>query len=615
MMSKAVAPLLAALCCVTPLLGQDGQPRRPLPQGPLALSSAGRLYVKFVDDVRLRVDEGGAVRSESESDVRLVTQVMALYSATLIPWIQLPAVDLRGLERRGEALSGVRQPDLAGMYEVDVDVSVRDELAEVLQTLPQVEFVTIQSGAVGLPEDIPPNTPCYLPRQGYLTSDPGMDVHFAWSHRGRGAGVKLSDVEGGWRFSHEDFMGASITPEPGVTIAMNYLSYGSAEDHGTSVLGITSGVRNDFGIHGIASDSVVETFPVWEQRPGQGPCCPYAGQGLPCDFFVRTPTAIANAAAGSQVGDVVLLELQRAQNIDPCPFVSGPFLGDPIEVNPMMFTLIKAATDAGVIVVEPAGNGAQNLDGNGPNNEYPAWRSLGDSGAILVGAGDTTICHNPMSFSSYGSRVDAQAWGDLVFSTGNGDVTPRLGDPDQEYTALFGGTSSASAMVAGACLAIQSHAIQASLPRLGPIAMRSLLSSTGRGQCSGNPIGSFVDLRAAITALGALPPISVVVRPGCSVSPGGTVSFMIQVINNSGPSTFDGWVRLLKPNGNPSNQDPYLGPQTATNFPPGSQVTRTVTIPIPVNAPLSGPYTVEVNVGTYASQAILHSSSFQFWIR
>lgn len=56
------------------------------------------------------------------------------------------------------------------------------------------------------------------------------------------------------------------------------------------------------------------------------------------------------------------------------------------------------------------------LDGSSRN--LVAWRSWGDSGAIMVGAGDDTTAHNKIDFSNFGSRVDVQAWGMNVYSAG-----------------------------------------------------------------------------------------------------------------------------------------------------------------------------------------------------
>ena len=89
----------------------------------------------------------------------------------------------------------------------------------------------------------------------------------------------------------------------------------------------------------------------------------------------------------------------------------------PLEWQPAVRTAIQSATARGRIVVEAAGNGDQDLD----DPIYGNWFAT-DSGAILVGAGnapgcrygtDPTVARGRLSFSNYGSSVDAQGWGNL----------------------------------------------------------------------------------------------------------------------------------------------------------------------------------------------------------
>eukprot|EP01052_Picozoa_sp_SAG31_P017418 SAG31_NODE_1190_length_9465_cov_4.082746_10_plen_119_part_00 len=89
--------------------------------------------------------------------------------------------------------------------------------------------------------------------------------------------------------------------------------------------------------------------------------------------------------------------------------------GGPPESVEGIWLILRVAADANVVVVSAAGNGNQDLDGD----DYAEFRSWGDSGSTLVGAGDSTIEHNKLSFSTHGTRVDVHAWGEgcyfLVF--------------------------------------------------------------------------------------------------------------------------------------------------------------------------------------------------------
>ena len=125
-------------------------------------------------------------------------------------------------------------------------------------------------------------------------------------------------------------------------------------------------------------------------------------------------------------GDVILLEAQ----------VRGPrwtaATGDvgllPVEWVTVSYDAIRTATANGIIVVEATGNGYQNLD----DPIYGGVLSAGgraDSGAIMVGAGHapdadcgTEPARSRMNYSNYGSRIDVQAWGECVTTTGYGGL-------------------------------------------------------------------------------------------------------------------------------------------------------------------------------------------------
>ena len=87
-----------------------------------------------------------------------------------------------------------------------------------------------------------------------------------------------------------------------------------------------------------------------------------------------------------------------------------------------------------------------------------SYMDRGNSGAIIVGAGSSDTLHTKRHDSTYGSRVDLQAWGKDVATTGYGDLAEYGNDENQSYTDSFNGTSSAAACVAGAVVLLQSYA-------------------------------------------------------------------------------------------------------------------------------------------------------------
>jgi hypothetical protein len=197
-----------------------------------------------------------------------------------------------------------------------------------------------------------------------------------------------------------------------------------------------------------------------------------------------------------RAGDILLLETQtKMDGVERLP----------IEVEPACFEAIRLGVGLGIVVVEAAGNGALNLDIYCDNTRgYIFNRSSPDfldSGAILVGAADSTCPHTRHNDSNYGSRIDCYGWGENIMTTGDG----RNGDLTDSYTDNFGGTSGASSMVAGAAIIIQGISRAKTGLRLEPQRIRGLLSDPALGTMSADPgadrIGVMPDLRRIIDSL------------------------------------------------------------------------------------------------------------------
>ena len=138
------------------------------------------------------------------------------------------------------------------------------------------------------------------------------------------------------------------------------------------------------------------------------------------------------------------------------------------------------------------------------SDTFASYRARGDSGAIIVGAGSADLGHNKLGFSTFGSRVNVQGWGRSVFTLGYGTFAQvgGSGDINQFYTSSFSGTSSASAMLAGVCAALQSFAVARLGRRLTPAEMREVLTETGHPQGTGGNIGPFPDMVEAANFIG-----------------------------------------------------------------------------------------------------------------
>jgi hypothetical protein len=224
--------------------------------------------------------------------------------------------------------------------------------------------------------------------------------------------------------------------------------------------------------------------------------------------FINLPRAILIAVRELRFGDILLLEVESD-------------LGDglrPVEVQRSAFDLIRLATARGVVVIEPAGNGSKDLDlleqENGddpvrPMNRY-CMKGFKDSGAIVV-AGCLREDGHPLDPSSNrGSRVDCHAWSEQVLTTWDVDIYRHfayggcwvtkdllanlsLDLVDTELVKViqyFTGTSSASAIVAGVAVCVQSLA-QTNLGfRFSPWQLRLLLSDSANGTLSRDDLGA-----------------------------------------------------------------------------------------------------------------------------
>jgi hypothetical protein len=276
--------------------------------------------------------------------------------------------------------------------------------------------------------------------------------------------VRFIDIEQGWKLDHER---NNIKPLP-----LTGINEKNWEDHGAAVLGIITGGNNniDFGITPDAAGYVISQW-----RP----------DGSPNDA-----DAILSAISYLNYGDIILIESQSYHSNTLNKLW-------PVEIHEASFQAIRLATALGIIVIEAAGNGdlysriGNDLDmfsSNGKRILYPAGNDFNDSGAILVAAASNELPHTRNISSNYGSRINCYAWEESL-----ADV----------HLMKLRGTSGASAIIAGAAIAIQSISVAKNNLRLSPQQMREIFSNDLYGTASANghvndKIGVMPDLKKII---------------------------------------------------------------------------------------------------------------------
>lgn len=345
-------------------------------------------------------------------------------------------------------------------------------LVEKIKSFPDVEYCyEMNIIPVKPPTDIAPVTSNFEVNQTYLGANPGINMQYAWDLGLSGQGIKVRDIEYGFNSNHEELNSVNVSIASGMTI--NSSATTAYTEHGTSVFGVVVADKGSYGVSGLAySAQEMILFPEWQQS------------GYDRVF------AVSEAIQNSQSGDVIIYEMQA--------YDENNYLL-PAEYDLTIWNLTKAATDAGIMIIEAAANGSRDLD----SPTYATYMNRGNSGAILVGAGTSDINHEKLNFSNYGSRVDLQGWGQNVFTCGfYGSYFTIGGDLNQSYTN-FAGTSSATPMVAGCAIVLQSYYHGLTGNYLSPLEMKNLLINTGISQgisVSGH-IGPLPNMQSAINAI------------------------------------------------------------------------------------------------------------------
>ncbi|HLQ37189.1 MAG TPA: S8 family serine peptidase, partial [Planctomycetota bacterium] len=441
----AHAVLLALLTAGAGVHGQE-----PLPivgaRGPGMAVYGDRIEVKLRDELDAQLQDGVLV-AKAGGDLGAVPQLFARATAEpLVTSVPRERLDEWYLQAR-RTLPPQRWPGrMTAWFRLRTESRAPAEaLVDALLACPQVEHCYLEarpgcarSGAadigrvcigatdLGGGNDPAPPTPLFTSLQTYLGPTPiGIGMRQANVVLGcRGQGVHVLMVEEGWVFDHEDVTklvtGNVIGPVP---------LPDSTANHGLAGTSLLVADRNCFGMTGMVDETDIHF--------------------LSLSAIGGTTNTVLLAAAQCRPGDVIMMILQLLLG------QVGPDDWVPIEYLQAEFDAVATATAAGCIVVASAANGGNSLDD--PRFMRRFDRGYRDSGAIFVAATNGSAM-NRAAFANYGSRVDANGWGENVVAAGFGTLFFGANDPRQSYTAAYAGTSAATPMVTGAVVALQGSA-------------------------------------------------------------------------------------------------------------------------------------------------------------
>jgi peptidoglycan hydrolase-like protein with peptidoglycan-binding domain len=394
-----------------------------------------KVIVKLADDLARQLPYTDNLQDFFPPDLRALWDSI-VPGLTLTLNRGLPTVDPEAVQAwltTNEETNGSPSTNLLGFFVIPVAAEMAETVAAAVQALPFVEQAYVEQ-SVKLATVVADDP--LIVGQGYLGVAPfGVDAPHVWNLPfADGSQVRFVDVEFGWQLTHEDLVDTNGVNRIPILPSGTFSAVSGDIDHGTAVLGIVMATDNTKGILGLAPNVQAAVAPIPLPAGTQA---------------VSAALAVVGSAPDIGAGSVVLIPAQDGQN-------------RPVETDLFTRHAILELTRKGITVVEAAGNGP----GNGVNLDTFSDIFFGtifdrnsgaffDSGATMVAAGTSVHpharAHFPVESSNFGNRIDCFAWGENILTTSS------LLDPvsNQPYTATFGGTSGASAIVGGVVVVLQ----------------------------------------------------------------------------------------------------------------------------------------------------------------
>jgi hypothetical protein len=484
--------LAVLLLCSSAAVGQTLErlvPAKPTRGEMSKAATTNRVVVKFREGSGIRL-RGGDLVAAPGTDLTELRNTLLGAGITPGQMRRLHARPERELDDERAAAKRRSGRDLADLnlyYVVKLAPGANAAgVAERLNRSPTIEFAEPELKPSPLPVDLSPTTSNLSRSQGYRSPPPGgvgaLDP--ASVPGSDGTGISVVDIEYDWVLNHED------------------LELPASANIDSATLSDPFHPRR-----------VVTAQQFWARLGAGGtPMASPASTGRPHDGRpVEHERIRLQRGAGDRPGD--RNAGGRGRHFDRA---AGAGLRRELQVGPgrlrsgrVLAVQLRRARDRhgqGIVVIETAGNGTVNLDGPSCGGLFN--RSTRDSGAIIVGAGDSAA-RSRLWYSSHGSRVDVQGWGNSITTTGYGDAFNHPGDIRQRYTHVFGGTSGAAPIVTGSVLALQGALKARGLALATPAEMREALVVTGTAQTGTEHIGPLPNIKAALDRLlerrGALP--------------------------------------------------------------------------------------------------------------
>ncbi|HEU0012659.1 MAG TPA: S8 family serine peptidase [Longimicrobium sp.] len=343
--------------------------------------------------------------------------------------------------------------------------------ARELQALPEVELAVLVPGSS--PPSVPAD-PLIGTEQMGVKAPPGKaqpqwylhrtGVVDAWRLGALGDRVVIADIDWGYRVTHQELAGRlELKHAYNAYNRDRNVSVGPSTRHGTAVLGLAGAAADGRGMAGYAP------------RAGLWPIQGNGGSGAASEAAWHDAIEHVRKADSGGRRKVIILEVQtdpEGGNYEQMPSVNGA---------------IQRAIADGVVVCVAAGNGGR------PADLSDAGKPIPPTGSILVGATLWDPTENRRArFSNWGSRVVVSAPGDTRC-----DVTCTDAG-DDKYSNKFGGTSGATAKVAGVAALMLSVN-----PALTHHDVREILRGTGtpitpHPSAPHRRIGVFLNAEAAV---------------------------------------------------------------------------------------------------------------------